>query len=68
MQDAQCSMSSSQNVVNEAEDTLHAEVSAAESETIEREVLEKNDDELNGNELKSMERGNAYEKMHCPHR
>ena len=58
MQDAQCSMSSShqgsttQNVVNEAEDTLHAEVSAAESETIEREVLEKNDDELNGNELK----------------
>eukprot|EP00731_Ephydatia_muelleri_P024213 Em0016g484a len=57
-QDAQCSMSSShqgsttQNVVNEAEDTLHAEVSAAESETIEREVLEKNDDDLNGNELK----------------
>eukprot|EP00731_Ephydatia_muelleri_P021475 Em0014g66a len=57
-QDAQCSMSSShqgsttQNVVNEAEDTLHAEVSAAECETIEREVLEKNDDKLNGNELK----------------
>ena len=57
-QDAQCSMKSShqgsttQNVVNEAEDTLHAEVSAAESETIEREVLEKNDDDLNGNELK----------------
>ena len=57
-QDAQCSMSSShqgsatQNVVDEAEDTLHAEVSAAESETIEREVLEKNDDKLNGNELK----------------
>ncbi|KAL5477494.1 hypothetical protein EMCRGX_G024301 [Ephydatia muelleri] len=40
------------NVVNEAEDTLHAEVSAAECETIEREVLEKNDDKLNGNELK----------------
>ncbi|KAL5503594.1 hypothetical protein EMCRGX_G010567 [Ephydatia muelleri] len=41
------------NVVDEAEeDTLHAEVSAAESETTEREVLEKNDDELNGNELK----------------
>ena len=61
-QDAQCSMSSShqgsasQNVVNEAEDTLHAEVSAAESETIEREVLEKNDDELNGNELKCNEK------------
>ena len=57
-QDAQCSMSSShqgsatQNVVDEAEDTLHVEVSAAESETIEREVLEKNDDKLNGNELK----------------
>ncbi|KAL5515535.1 hypothetical protein EMCRGX_G000712 [Ephydatia muelleri] len=57
-QDAQCSMSSShqgsatQNVVDEAEDTLHAEVSAAESETIEREVQEKNDDKLNGNELK----------------
>eukprot|EP00731_Ephydatia_muelleri_P032771 Em0024g315a len=57
-QDAQCSMSSShqgsatQNVIDEAEDTLHAEVSAAESETIEREVLEKNDNELNGNELK----------------
>eukprot|EP00731_Ephydatia_muelleri_P000426 Em0001g426a len=44
--------SATQNVVNEAEDTLHAEVSAAESETIEREVLEKNDDDLNGNELK----------------
>eukprot|EP00731_Ephydatia_muelleri_P032193 Em0023g700a len=57
-QDAQCSMSSShqgsatQNVVDEAEDILHAEVSTAESETIEWEVLEKNDDELNGNELK----------------
>eukprot|EP00731_Ephydatia_muelleri_P005378 Em0002g1554a len=73
-QDAQCSMSSShqgsttQNVVNEAEDTLHAEVSAAESETIEREVLERmttNSMEMNSS---AMERGNAYEKMHCPHR
>ena len=57
-QDAQCSMSSShqgsatQNVVDEADNILHAEVSATESETIEREVLEKNDDKLNGNELK----------------
>ena len=73
-QDAQCSMSSShqgsatQNVVDEAEDTLHAEVSAAESETIERGYWKRmttNSMEMNSS---AMERGNAYEKMHCPHR
>ena len=57
-EDAQCSKSSShqvsvtENVVNGAKDTQHADVSAAESETIERELLEEND-ESDKDEVKS---------------
>ena len=36
-------MSVTENVVNGAKDTQHADVSAAESETIARELLEEND-------------------------
>eukprot|EP00731_Ephydatia_muelleri_P000988 Em0001g988a len=67
-QDAQCSMSSShqgsatQNVVNEAEeDTLHAEVSAAESDTIEREIRIKADRKYLSSAKKMAER---YNKQH----
>ena len=75
-QDAQCSMKSSyqgsttQNVVNEAEDTLPCMLKLAQQKVRRLKGrywkrMTTISMEMNSS---AMERGNAYEKMHCPNR
>ena len=68
-EDTQCSKSSTQqtslteNVVNGAEDTLHTDICATESQTIQSELLEKNDESDGTEEGISRFNGNLSERV-----
>ena len=68
-EDTQCSKSSTQqiflteNVVNGAKDTLHADICVTESQTIQSELLEKNDESDGIEEGISRSNGNLSERV-----
>ena len=68
-EDTQCSKSSTQqislteNVVNGAEDTLHADICVTENQIIQSELLEKNDESDGTEEGISRSNGNLSERV-----
>ena len=68
-EDTQCSKSSTQqisfteNVINGAEDTLHADICVTESQTLQSELLEKNDESDGIKEGISRSNGNLSERV-----